>query len=357
MLDGDNTLSSELLDLVGTVLLPVQDVSVLADAQGATSEDNSTDVILEASSADSLLVGGGGTGLFGQNEAGTDPDGGGTEHEGSSDGVAVEQTTGSDDLHGLAGQRALVALDQLGNGRDEDSSGDITGVAATLTTLGADDIDTDVEGLLDVLGVADHVHAEDTGTVELLDNGLGGNTDGGDEKLGTTLNDNVDELVELAFGVVVAEGGGVSLAWWSFCVHKRTGVCLLGLASTAANLGEEQVDTEGSVLIIQVALQLGDLLPEHIRSVTNTTDNTQTTGVGDRSRQLRASGHVHTSQQNRVVDLQQIGDGSADDLCGDDTVSTCLEGETKRNGKTVEQLTRGSHDAMRCDARLEGWRK
>jgi hypothetical protein len=60
--------------------------------------------------------------------------------------------------------------------------------------------------------VTDHVHAEDTGTVELLDDGLGGNTDGGDEELGTTLNDNVDELVELALGVVVAVGGGVSLA-------------------------------------------------------------------------------------------------------------------------------------------------
>jgi hypothetical protein len=123
-------------------------------------------------------------------------------------------------------------------------------------------------------------------------------------------------------------------------------------------LGEEQVDTEGSILILQVALQLGDLLTEHIRSITDTTDNTQTTGIGDSSRQLRAGGHVHTSQQNGVVDLEQIGDGSADDLCGDDIVSTCLEDErTKKNGKTVETLTRGSHDAMRCDAELERWRK
>jgi hypothetical protein len=208
--------------------------------------------------------------------------------------------------------------------------------------------------------VADHVHAEDAGTVELLDNGLGGNTDGGDEELGAALDDDVDELVELTLGVVVAVGGEgclVSLVVF-VCLRKRTGVCLLGLASTATNLGKEQVDTEGSVLIIQEALQLGDLLTEHIRSITNTTDNTQTTGIGDSSRQLRASGHVHTSQQNGVVDLKQIGDGSADDLCGGDIVSTCLEVETtKNNGKTVEKLTRGSHDAMRCDARLEGWRK
>lgn len=206
VLDGDDTLGSKLLNLLGAVLLPVQNVRVLTDAQGATSEDNSTNVILEAGSADSLLVGNGGTSLLGQNEAGTDPDGGGTEHEGSGDGVTVEQTTGGDDLHGLAGQRALAALDQLGHGGDEDGGGDVTGVTATLTTLGADDIDADVEGLLDVLGVADHVHAEDAGTVELLDNGLGGDTDGGDEELGTALDDDIDELVELALGVVVAVG-------------------------------------------------------------------------------------------------------------------------------------------------------
>lgn len=98
-------------------------------------------------------------------------------------------------------------------------------------------------------------------------------------------------------------------------------VCLLGLTGTATDLGEEKVDTEGGVLIVQVALQLGDLLTEHIRSITNTTDDTQTTGIGDRSSQLRAGGHVHTSQQNGVVDLKQIGDGSTDDLCGGDIVS------------------------------------
>ncbi len=206
VLDGNDTLGSELLDLILAVLLPVNNVVVLADAQRATSEDDSTDVILEAGSADSLLVGDGGTSLLGQNEAGTDPDGGGAEHERSGDGVTVEQTAGGDDLHRLAGQRALAALDQLGDGGDEDGGGDVTGVTAALTTLGADDVDADVEGLGDVLGVADHVHAEDTGTVEALDDGLGGNTDGRDEELGAALDDDVDELVELALGVVVAGG-------------------------------------------------------------------------------------------------------------------------------------------------------
>ena len=39
VLHRDNTLGSELLDLLGTVLLPVQDVGVLADTQGTTLEN------------------------------------------------------------------------------------------------------------------------------------------------------------------------------------------------------------------------------------------------------------------------------------------------------------------------------
>lgn len=88
----------------------------------------------------------------------------------------------------------------------------------------------------------------------------------------------------------------------------------LGLASAAADLGEQQINTERSLLVVQVALQLSDLLLQHLGGVSNTTDNTQTTGVGDSSSQLRAGRHVHACQQNGVVDLEQIGDGSADDL-------------------------------------------
>lgn len=146
----------------------------------------------------------GGTSLVGQNEASTDPHGGSTEHESSGNRVTVEQTTGSDDLDRLAGQRALLALDQLGNRGDENGGWDVTSVTTTLTTLGADDINANIEALLDVLGVTDHVHGEDTGAVELLDDGLGGHTDGRDEKAGPLGDDDVDKLSELTLGVVVA---------------------------------------------------------------------------------------------------------------------------------------------------------
>jgi len=77
-------------------------------------------------------------------------------------------------------------------------------VTTTLTSLSADDINSKCKALLYMLWVADHVHVENSGFVELVDNGLGGNTDGGDEELSTRLNDNVYKIVELSLGVVVA---------------------------------------------------------------------------------------------------------------------------------------------------------
>jgi hypothetical protein len=52
--------------------------------------------------------------------------------------------------------------------------------------------------------VSDHVHVDDAGGVELVDDGLGGHADCGDEELGAGLDDDVDELVQLALCVVIA---------------------------------------------------------------------------------------------------------------------------------------------------------
>jgi hypothetical protein len=168
------------------------------------SEDDGSDIVVEACSANGFLVGLGSTGLGGQNETGADPDSAGTEHESSGDTLSIEQATGSNDLNGLAGHRALVSLDQLDDSRDENCGGNITGVATTLASLGADDVNSEFKALLDMLGVADHVHVEHPVFVELLDNGLGGNTDGGNEELSAGLDDNVHKIVELSLGVVVA---------------------------------------------------------------------------------------------------------------------------------------------------------
>lgn len=83
---------------------------------------------------------------------------------------------------------------------------------------------------------------------------------------------------------------------------------LLGLARTAADLREQEVDAEWRVLVCQVALELGDLLSQHVRCVTNTADDTETAGVGDSSSKLGSSSHVHAGQHDGVLDLQQISE-------------------------------------------------
>jgi hypothetical protein len=113
-------------------------------------------------------------------------------------------TTSSNDLDGTAGERGLMLLANVDNSGNEDSRRDITGVATTLTTLGADDVDTEVKALLDVLDVADHVHVDDAIGVKLVDDSLGRYTDGGDKELGALLDDNIDQLVELTLGIIVA---------------------------------------------------------------------------------------------------------------------------------------------------------
>jgi hypothetical protein len=47
----------------------------------------------------------------------------------------------------------------------------------------ADEVDAGVEAGADVFWRADHIHAEDTGLVQPLDDGLGANTDGADKEL------------------------------------------------------------------------------------------------------------------------------------------------------------------------------
>lgn len=201
---GNGALGGELLHLLLAVGLPVVDVGVVANTHGSASEDDGADVVVVTGGADGFLVGLGSASLVSQDEAGADPDGGGAHDEGSGEGLAVADTTGSDDLDGSASQGRLGLADSLDNGGDQDSGGGITSVATTLTALGADDVGTDVQALLDVLGVADHVHVEDTSLVQSLDDGLGGHTDGANEQLSAGLDDDVDQAIKLALGVVVA---------------------------------------------------------------------------------------------------------------------------------------------------------
>lgn len=144
------------------------------------------------------------TRLLRKNEAGTNPDTGSSEHQRSSKRVAIIETTSRNNLHGLASERADLALAKLGNSRDENCCRNVSSVTATFTTLSANNIRADFDSLLYVLGVANHVHVENSMLVKPVNDSLGRDTDGGDEELGAALDNDIDEFVQLAFCVVIA---------------------------------------------------------------------------------------------------------------------------------------------------------
>lgn len=96
-----------------------------------------------------------------------------------------------------------MALANVDTSRNQDAGRDVAGVSSTLTSLRANDVAASVNGLLDVLGVPDHVHDRDTGFVEFINSPLGRNANSGHEKAGFLLDNDLDELGELTFCVIV----------------------------------------------------------------------------------------------------------------------------------------------------------
>lgn len=286
-----NALGGKLPDLLLSLRLPVDNVGVLAHTQRTAGEDERAHGVVKAGGADGFLVALGRAGLLGEHEARADPHGGGAHHQGSGEQVAVVDAAGGDDLHGLLGQGRSVALDGLDDGGDQNGRGDVTGVATAFTTLGADDIDAQLEALLDVLGVANHVHVQDAVLVQALDDVSGRHTDGRDKQRDLLFNDDINQLVQLALGVVV-----------------------VGLAGVAADLGQQQVDAKRRGLVVQIRLELGNLVAQHVGRVVDAANDAQAAGIGDGSGELGTGSHVHACEQHGVVDLEQIGGGGADFL-------------------------------------------
>ena len=103
-----------------------------------------------------------------------------------------------------------MSLASINAGRDEDARRDVTSVASSLASLGADEIDTNFEGLFHMLGMANHVHNNDAGFVELIDCPLGRNADGGDKEGCFLLDDDFDEFRELTIGIICLLRGKIN---------------------------------------------------------------------------------------------------------------------------------------------------
>ena len=90
---------------------------------------------------------------------------------------------------------------------------------------------------------------------------------------------------------------------------------ILGLSCATTDLWEQEIDTEWCVLVCKEALELCNLLSEHVWCVSDTTNNTDSACIRDGCCELRTGGDVHASKHDWVVDLQEIGRDRADLLC------------------------------------------
>ena len=99
-------------------------------------------------------------------------------------------------------------------------------MASSFAGLRANNVDADVKGLLNMLRVTDlrrpvnsigllwrngcthHVHDEDACLMQALDDMLGRDTNSADEERGLLVDDHVNELVELTWGMSDAASRG-----------------------------------------------------------------------------------------------------------------------------------------------------
>lgn len=95
-----------------------------------------------------------------------------------------------------------------------------------------------------------HVHDRDAGLVQLLDGPCRWYADSTDEEPGLLLDDDINEVWQLALRVVVLESSMLT----SKQRNTQYEVTHVGLACIAANLRDEQVNTKGCVLVVQVVL-------------------------------------------------------------------------------------------------------
>lgn len=84
-------------------------------------------------------------------------------------------------------------------------------MATTFATLRTDDVGTSIEALLNMFRVTDHVHVENTSFVQSINDVFWRYPNSRDEELSTAVDDDADQLVSFALGVVVAKATDVRL--------------------------------------------------------------------------------------------------------------------------------------------------
>lgn len=93
---------------------------------------------------------------------------------------------------------------------------------------------------------------------------------------------------------------------------SRGGGDELCFPSISTNLRKQKINPKWRILVNKIVLQDGDLITKHLSCVSDASDDSKASGVGDGGSELWTGGHTHAGEEYRVVDLEQICDGSSD---------------------------------------------
>ena len=77
-------------------------------------------------------------------------------------------------------------------------------MTSPFTALSANHVDANIQALLHMLRMSDHIHVEDACFMEALDNVHWRHADSGDEKFGTGVDNDGDEVIQFALCIIVA---------------------------------------------------------------------------------------------------------------------------------------------------------
>ena len=206
----------------------------------------------------------------------------------------------------LARQRALVPLRHIENRGRENHRRDLitvshlhchpseqsayrSRVTTTLRSLRANDIHARVQRLDRMLRRTHHIHDQNASRMQAVDDVLRRHAHGGHKQPRAILDGDVNQLVEVAVGVVV-----------------------VGLAGAAADLRQREVDAEGQRWVVQVRLDLVDDLLQLRRRVPQPADHAQAARVGHRGREGPARCACHAREDDRVLDAEELAEGGAE---------------------------------------------
>ncbi len=98
-----------------------------------------------------------------------------------------------------------MALDEIRHSGNQNRGGNVTRVAAALAALRAHNIAASVQRVLDMLRRTNHVHHSDAGLVQLVDRPARWHADSRHKQRCARLNDNIDQLRQLALCVILSQ--------------------------------------------------------------------------------------------------------------------------------------------------------